>query len=190
MGPSAAPVLPSRLGLTATFERNDDGIEACSSTSGAPSVRDRLPRGDRRGVVARYDVRLLGVELTPGERSEYEEASEMLRDARMRLLAADFPAEPFGAFLYEVQKAADYDEDPTIEDAARRYLKGFAKRIEVMTSAIGQAGRRAALGQGWSEASSGALLFTRRVDTAEDIAEALRVEGVRAAADAQRPIAR
>ncbi len=175
------PSYRRRLGLTATFERNDDGIESLLRYfGGSPVFEIGFRQAIAEGVVARYDVRLLGVELTPGERSEYEDATEMLRDARMRLLAADFPSTPFGAFLYEVQKAADYDEDPTIEDAARRYLKAFAKRIEVMTGASAKLDAVQHLAR-LVEASSGALLFTRRVDTAEDIAEALRVEGVRAA---------
>ncbi|KRE61573.1 DEAD/DEAH box helicase family protein [Nostocoides sp. Soil756] len=175
------PSYRRRLGLTATFERNDDGIEGLLRYFGGAPVFDiGFREAITEGVIARYDVRLLGVELTPAERRDYDDAAEMLRDARMKLLAADFPAEPFGAFLYEVQKAADYDEDPTIEDAARRYLKGFAKRIEVMTDASAKLNAVQHLAR-LVEASSGALLFTRRVDTAEDIAEALRVEGVRAA---------
>jgi hypothetical protein len=33
-------------------------------------------------VVARYDVQLLGVRLTPRERSGYDEADEVVRDTR------------------------------------------------------------------------------------------------------------
>lgn len=175
------PSYRRRLGLTATFERNDDGIaRLLDYFGGTPVFEIGFRQAIAENVVAHYDVELVGIDLDAQERMEYDEAEEMLRDARLRLVAAGLPTEPFGEFLYEVQKAADYDEDPTIEDAARRYLKAFSRRIDVMTGArakIDMAQRLApAIGQSW-----GALLFTRRVDMAEEIAEALRVAGIRAA---------
>lgn len=176
------PSYRRRLGLTATFERNDDGIGGLLAYFGGPPVFDiGFRHAIDEGVVAHYDVKLLGVDLNVDERAEYDEADEMLQDSRIRLLAAGFATEPFGAFLHEVQKAAEYDEDPTLEDAARRFLKAFSRRIDVMTGArakLDAVDRLAPL----VAASHGALLFTRRVDVAEDIAESLQVAGVRAQA--------
>lgn len=174
------PSYRRRLGLTATFERNDDGIRTLKRYfGGEPVFRIGFPQAIQDDVVAHYEVKLLGVDLTPREQAEYDEATEQATDARTQLLAADFPAEPFGAFMTAVQEAADDDLDPTIQEVARRYLKAFSKRIDVMASATEklEAMRRLAPAV---KASRGALVFTRRVDAADELAQALRDEGVRA----------
>ena len=130
------PTYRRRLGLTATFERNDDGIKGLLEYfGGTPVFEIGFREAIDQKVVAHYDVKLLGVDLTQAERADYDEADELLRDSRNRLLSAGFPDEPFGAFLHEVQKTAEHDDDPTIEDAARRYLKAFSRRIDIMTGA-------------------------------------------------------
>lgn len=130
------PSYRRRLGLTATFERNDDGIrELRTYFGGGPVYQIGFDRAIADGVVAHYDVKLMGVKLDPRERRQYDEADRTARDARIQLLADGFPAEPFGAFLHAVQRAADYDDDPTISDVARRYLKAFSERVDVMTNA-------------------------------------------------------
>ncbi len=109
------PSYRRRLGLTATFERNDDGIsELLTYFSGGPVYDIGFPATIEQGVVARYHVKLLGVALSPGERAEYDEADEAVRDARTTLISAGFPAEPFRAFLHAVQQAAEIDPDPSI----------------------------------------------------------------------------
>jgi len=171
-----------RLGLTATFERNDDGInQLLSYFGGGPVYRIGFQRAIADGVVAHYDVRLLSVPLNPAERRAYDEADRVVRDTRLQLLAAHFPAEPFGAFLHEVQKAAEDDPDPTISDIARRYLKAFSERIDVMTSAQGKLDAARLLAPEINR-SRGSILFTRRVEMSEEIAETLVANGVKAAA--------
>lgn len=170
-----------RLGLTATFERNDDGLESLLHYFGGPPVFwIAFPRAIRDGVVAHYDVQLLGVPLSSRERADYDEADRTARDARIQLLAAGFPAEPFGAFLHEVQRAAEDEFDPTISDVARRYLKAFSTRIDVMTNAQAKLEVTTKLAARVN-ASSGAILFTRRVDMAEEISATLVEAGVKAA---------
>ncbi|GAB4005073.1 DEAD/DEAH box helicase family protein [Nocardioides ultimimeridianus] len=171
-----------RLGLTATFERNDDGLESLLAYFGGdPVFRIGFRRAIDDDVVAHYDVQLLGVPLNARERAEYDEADKIARDARLQLLAADFPAEPFGAFLHEVQKAAEDDLDPTIADVARRYLKAFSRRIDVMTNADAKLKVASRLAPRIN-ASGGALVFTRRVEMAEELADTLVEGGVKAAA--------
>lgn len=162
-----------RLGLTATFERNDDGLgRLVSYFEGQPVYEIDFTQAIDEGVVAHFDVGLLGVDLTPRERTDYDEADSVVRDTRVKLLAADFPSEPFGAFLHEVQKAAESDEDPTIEDAARLYLKAFSRRIDIMTGAEAKLEVVPQLAP-VVNASGGTLLFTRRVDIADEIARRL-----------------
>lgn len=168
-----SPGYRRRLGLTATFERNDDGLPVLEDYfGGGPIYRIDFARAIDDGVVAEYDVKLLPVQLTRRERRDYDRAQEQLTDCRIRLLSAGFPEEPFGAFLHEVQQAAEQDDDPTVSDMARRYLKAFSERIDVLANAhakIEAVGYLATL----VKESKGALLFTRRIDSAEKIAERL-----------------
>ena len=176
------PTYRRRLGLTATFERNDDGIHELLRYFGGPPIYEiGFPQAIAEGVVAHYDVKLLGVPLTVTERASYTEADEMLRDARMQLLSTGFPSEPFGAFLHAAQEAARGDLDPTVEDVARRYLKAFATRIDIMTGARAKLDAATMLAPK-VQSSNGAILFTRRVDVADEMASLLKDEGVRAEA--------
>jgi superfamily II DNA or RNA helicase len=70
---------PARLGLTATFERPDGAHEVV-----ADLVGDRVyaldPEDLAGDYLASYDVRRVEVELTDGEREEYERAQETFVD--------------------------------------------------------------------------------------------------------------
>lgn len=175
-----SPTYRRRLGLTATFERNDEGIGVLARYfGGGPVYRIGFPEAIRTGVVARYDVKLAGVDLTPREHRTYADADERAKDARQRLLAAEFPAEPFGAFMTAVQQAAEDDSDPTVEDLARQYLKAFSERVDIMAGAARKLEVMRALAPA-VDASKGALVFTRRKESAEELALVLKDEGVKA----------
>lgn len=172
------PTYRRRLGLTATFERNDDGInDLLAYFGGDPVYKIGFPQAIRSDVVAHYDVKLFGVPLTSGERRDYDAAENVLDDCRIRLIMADFTPEPFGAFLQEVQQAATDDEDPAIADIARRYLKAFSERIDILSRAQGKLNAMRQLAP-LVDKSRGAIVFTRRVQAAEDLAAALVEEGV------------
>lgn len=175
------PSYRRRLGLTATFERSDDdGIDFLISYFGGPTVYSLgFAEAIRDGIVAHYDVKRVAVDLTSSERSAYDQADEVVRDCRLQLLAAGFEADQFGVFLKQVQEAAEGDEDPTIEDLARRYLKAFSSRIDVLAGAKAKLSAAEQLAP-LIRKSRGALVFTSRVDSAEHLAERLRRQGVRA----------
>jgi superfamily II DNA or RNA helicase len=180
-GRALHPSYRRRLGLTATFERNDDGLASLLDYfEGTPLYRIGFDRAIADGVVARYRVKLHGVALQPHERRAYDEAHEAVVDCRTALITAGFSEEPFGLFLQEVQEAAEDRlgrEDPRIVDLARRYLKAFSERIRIMSSAAGKMDAVRAVAPR-VQASAGALLFTRTVEAAVEIAEVLNEEGV------------
>jgi superfamily II DNA or RNA helicase len=70
---------PARMGLTATFERPDDAHEVVADLVG-PRVYEISPDELAGDHLAPYDVKRLEVELTPGEREEYEEHQEVFVD--------------------------------------------------------------------------------------------------------------
>ncbi|MFE6507639.1 DEAD/DEAH box helicase family protein [Nocardioides sp. NPDC057767] len=181
-GKALHPSYRRRLGLTATFERNDDGLDSLLTYfGGQPIFKIGFGRAIDDGIVARYDVKLLGVELTPAERHQYDEADDALKEARLKLLSAGLPSEPFGVFLHAVQQAANDDDEPTVCEAARRYLKAFSERIDVMTGAWNKLNAMEVLTPTVRD-SKGAIVFTRRVDMAEDLASVLAEQDVRATA--------
>lgn len=162
-----------RLGLTATFERNDDGINhLLDYFGGGPVFEIGFERAISEGVVAPYDVRLMGVELTRNERLEYDEADEIVKDCRMRLVLNGLPEEPFGEFMYEVTQVAEDEGHPEDRDLARQYLKAFSQRIDVLSNAQKKYEWISELATAVQK-SRGAIVFTRRVDAAEQISAEL-----------------
>ncbi len=177
------PSYRRRLGLTATFERNDDGIDTLRNYFGGECVyRIGFGRAMADDVIARYSLDLVPVQLSVTERARYDEAHEAVVDSRAELLDRGLPESPFGEFLAAVQIAAA-DDEPNYElrDLARRYLSAFSQRLSVMSNARSkmEAARRVAP---LIKSSRGALLFTRRVSAAEEITQILVREGVPAAA--------
>lgn len=172
-----------RLGLTATFERNDEGIEALRKYFGGPHVYEiGFGRAIAEDVIAPYRLDLVPVRLTAQERRRYDEVHDAVCDARVKLVAAGLPEDPFGEFLHAVEVAAS-DEEPDWElrDLARRYLSNFSERLSVLTNARAKIDATRVLAP-VVRRSRGALVFTRRVETAEELAEVLREEGVAAEA--------
>lgn len=171
----------SRLGLTATFERGDDGIFDLYDYFGGTSVFEiGFRRAIDDGVVARYDVKLLGVNLAGDERAEYDEHDEVVKESRQTLLSWGVPADPFGAFMKAVADIAD-DPGHTLNQTARSYLRAFSKRGEVVANARAKVASIRRL-KSVIEASRGALLFNSRTDTCEHLADVLRDEGIKAEA--------
>lgn len=177
------PSYRRRLGLTATFERADDGIDILRDYFGGECVyRIGFGRAMADDVIARYSLDLVPVQLSVTERARYDEAHEAVVDSRAELLDRGLPESPFGEFLAAVQIAAADDEpDYELRDLARRYLSAFSQRLSVMSNARSkmEAARRVAP---LIKSSRGALLFTRRVSAAEEITQILVREGVPAAA--------
>src|SRR5699024_12331524 len=100
-----------RLGLTATFERNDDGLEALLRYfGGTPCYRIGFDRAIADGVVAHYAVKLVGVQLSAGERVAYDAAHDAVVDHRQRLIAEGVPEEPFGHFMKVVSEYSEGDD--------------------------------------------------------------------------------
>src|SRR5699024_12508936 len=89
------------------------------------------------GVVAHYDVKLLGVQLSRTERGMYDAAHEAVGDCRQRLIAAGVSEEPFGLFMKGVSEYARGDDSKvTIElmELSRRYLKNLHELHRIVSA--------------------------------------------------------
>ena len=73
-----------RLGLSATYARTDDGhVRWLDPYFGGTCFRMGYRRAVRDGVIAPFTVALLGVDLLPAERAQYEDLSVELSAARV-----------------------------------------------------------------------------------------------------------
>ena len=132
------PEFEARLGLTATYERSDHGIDRYlspyfdgSGTSRSEVVmRCDYERGLADEILARFRVALVGVEFTDAEREAYEDLDGRARSARGKLINSHgCPQEPFGEFMKSVTVLSEGDNgNPIGTGLARSYLNAFSKR--------------------------------------------------------------
>ncbi len=86
-------------------------------------------------VTAHFTVGLIGLEMTPGERREYEALSRTLAEAFSRLLEEfGFPARPFHLFMRRVAEAAQSDAHPACS-WARAFQAAMHKRRQLLAIA-------------------------------------------------------
>ena len=169
------------LGLSATPERAGDyGMEERVFPSlGEVVFRYTHADGLADGVIADFGVAFIGVDLTAGERREYERVNDRVADALNHLLEShwnlrgiDDRREFFAAIQMLVKR-----EDP----AAEAFMAAVGKRSGIVISAA----RRLELVQ-WlfkqARPAGKALLFHERIESCEELAEALAEMGVPAAA--------
>lgn len=182
---------PRRLGLTATLEREDDGVdEKLAPYFGSVVFRIGYRRAIDDGVVAKFRLALLGVDFaSPAERARYEQLERESSEARGILIRHyDVPSEPFGEFMRAValmsdNKAGDNGYLPPYDgiDWARRFLKAFTGKRELLAntaSKLDALERIAPL----VKAANGALVFTETIEGSEAAAERLEGADVRATA--------
>ncbi|GAB84064.1 DEAD/DEAH box helicase family protein [Gordonia rubripertincta] len=172
-----------RLGLTATLERSDDGIDRVllpffeNVISGCT-----YQRGYDDGILAPVNVALVPVPFSPQERARYENLDEVARTERNNLISKyGCRAEPFGSYLQDVQLLAkdEFGGDPSVR-SARRYLKAFSDRRDLLASISGKDEALATVAPGLAR-SSRTLVFAETKSAAASAAETLLQEGVAAA---------
>ena len=162
-----------RLGLTGTYERMDDGVEAILNPYFGGSVFDyRYGAALQDGVVAPFHLALVGTAFTPGEAQSYEAADSRCSDSRDRLIREyGYPVEPWIDFFAAVQEGSE-SRDYRESELCRLYLRGFATRRQLMAEAQGKARVIEGIGATWATMGRG-LVFTETVDAAEQAAEAI-----------------
>jgi RNA polymerase primary sigma factor len=178
------PSFTLRLALTATFEREDDGVVDVL----APYFGDVVHRYDyadaaRDGTIAPFDVTLVGVPLTASERERHDTL-----DARVRRLTGGFissgglPRDPralIAALSAIVGEAERSGRDGPQVRAAREYLSVVRERRAVAAGAARKSEVVAALAP--ALAARRTLVFTDTVEQAEAVVAVLRRGGAPAA---------
>jgi len=181
-----------RLGLTATYEREDNGLEQyvtpyfLSSTNGR---RSRSPvvmhcdyeRALADDILARFRIGLVGVSLTPSEQEEYDEYDEAAKKTRSALIRNyGCPESPFGEFMRAANQLAEGgNEDSRATRVARQYLNAFSKRRALLAESDRKAAALDQLAPVLARADRG-LVFTETKLSAESAAAILRQRGIAA----------
>lgn len=125
-----------RLGLTGTYEREDDGIkkflrpyfgDVCYRVSYKEALRDN--------VIAQFRVAFIGTRFSGRERAAYETQAKKASYWRQRLIRDyGLPEEPFGEFMARVNRLRHSGERPGAKWAGM-YLSAFSKRRAIMAEA-------------------------------------------------------
>lgn len=173
---------PERIGLTATFERSDDGVERFL----LPYFRTVIEgcsyeRGHADGILAPVSVMLVAVPFDPIEAAEYQEYDEAARKLRGDLIEKfGCAGEPFGEFMRDVQLLGGGDGADRSTWVARKYLRAFSKRRSLLAECRGK--REVLRGLGTVLKENGrALAFSETRESSRAAAEVLLEEGVLAA---------
>lgn len=174
------PEFARRLGLTATYERDDDGIERvldpyfggkCYELGYEEALRDR--------IVADFKVAFIGVDLTADEAAGYEAASAKMRRYRAKLIDGHgLPRDDPGKFLAHAARLAGSGKDGA--RLAGFYLSAMSQRRGLLATASGKLAGLRALAPAIRRAIR-TILFGQTCQAATDAIDLLAKSGIRGA---------
>lgn len=170
-----------RLGLSATYARDDDGNLAwLDPYFGGTCFRLGYDRAVRDGIVARFTVTLDGVELPADERAYYDELTEQMR-ALWRTLVERYgvPEAPFEEFMRALAALADSDEAGS--SVARSYRRAMLERRRLLADTEAKDQELARLAPE-IRAAERTIVFTQSIAAAERASRVLTGYGLRAVA--------
>jgi superfamily II DNA or RNA helicase len=184
------PEFEDRLGLTATYDRNDNGLDELLSPYFTPEGNIVEPgkevivgcgysRGLADGILAPFRVALLGIELEDMEQDIYDSLTDRVIKLKKKLVEIhDCPAKPFGEFIACVRKLSNGDVSNSIGTIlARQYLDSFTKRRALLASSLRKLEALNYLIPVINSANK-TLIFTQTIKSASMTSELLIREGI------------
>jgi superfamily II DNA or RNA helicase len=179
-----------RLGLTATYERTDDGLkDYVTPYLGRIVFRLDYHRALAEQVISRFKVAFLGVAFTGTERKEYDQRLRQERKAYRELRGSgQVRLNPFGTFLKDVQRInKNRKEYGHLSRVAGRYLQARAACLRITANAEAKQSVVQSLAPAMHNAHR-SILFTSTQESAHTTRESLEDQGLSAAAvDAATP---
>lgn len=173
------PRFDRRLGLSATYARDDDGHHTWLEPYFGPSCYQlgyRRAIGD--GVAARVAVALVGVRFDTAERTRYEELTLVMGRAAARLIERyGLPRDTYGAFMRAVNALADGSHDHDGTRLARQYRQAATERRRLLAAANGKAHTLETLAPA-IRAADRTIVFTETIAASEEAADRLAGNGV------------
>jgi superfamily II DNA or RNA helicase len=173
--PALDPLYAWRLGLTATYERDDNGISTyLDPYFGGVSMRLGYDSALEDGVIAPFDVAVVAVRLTNAEQAEFDSLGKQTKDLAATLVA-EFGVPPTERFAEAVAGLAGGRLGPA-RNAARTYQKALAKRTDLVASASGKNPVLKALAARVREGER-ALIFAQDEQSAAHVTKVFSAEG-------------
>jgi len=127
---------PMRLGLTATLERLDDGVEEIINPYFGGIVYSLdYEEASKDGIICPFEVTCIGIKMSPSRAYNYYELERQGRDLIGRICrkhSIDFDRTSFGEFITKVSKLADPPDPCTL---CWKYLKVFNDKRELLADA-------------------------------------------------------
>lgn len=169
-----------RLAVTATFERNDEGVEdVLLPYFGEVVLRYRFDRAVAEGTIAPFRIATVGVHLDDDERQRYDQADRRVRQLHRELVGVHgMSRDPRRRFAAVTAIVAESDRTgrggPQVL-ACREYLARVRERRDVAAQARGKLAVCRAVAGGLAGRRS--LVFTDTVDQAEAAAARLVAAG-------------
>lgn len=165
---------PRRLGLSATYERqNDDGVSKFLEPyfgSVIYSYGYKQALADR--VVAPFHLAMVGTDFTPYERAKYEIAEDQCRKARTYLVQqCDYPDEWALFFAYVQATLKRGYRDKEFFQCAK-YIEGFSTKRTLLAEASAKEKFLEEISPAFTELSR-ALVFTETKESAYRVAHIL-----------------
>ncbi|MFN3219823.1 MAG: DEAD/DEAH box helicase [Acidimicrobiales bacterium] len=171
----------SRLGLSATYARDDDGVDALLAPYFGPSCyRLGYAEAIADGVLSPYRVGLVGIEMNRTTTIAYKHLTDILRSERGALERAIGFSDPFAEFMVEVERIIKGEREGPAESAGR-YLATLSDRRTLLAEAPERFAAFAAVAPALRQ-SQRSIVFGERVDQAEQLARTARAAGIDATA--------
>ncbi|MGY1690370.1 DUF3427 domain-containing protein [Geodermatophilus sp. SYSU D01105] len=168
-----------RLGLTATFEREDDGVE----TYLRPYFRDVVftlwyDRALAEGIIAPFDIALVAVDLSEDEQRQYDQCSERM-DVAARTLENRFGVsrDSYSEFMLTLNRLARGERQDGASAYARMYLGPMSARRGLLAASQAKLTALAQLEPAVRRAH-GALVFTQTKESAASAADVFEDAGI------------
>ncbi len=169
----------NRLGLTATFEREDDGV----ATYLRPYFGDVVftlwyDRALAELIIAPFDIALVAVDLSDEEQREYDHCSDRM-DVAARTLENRFgiSRESYGDFMLTLNRLARGQGQDSASAYARMYLGPMSARRGLLAGSQRKLDALALLEPAVRHAQ-GALVFTQTKESAASAAEVFEDAGI------------
>jgi superfamily II DNA or RNA helicase len=173
--PALDPLYAWRLGLTATYQREDNGISTyLDPYFGGVSMRLGYDQALEDDVIAPFDVAIVSVRLTNAEQVEFDTLGKQTKDLAATLVA-EFGVPPTERFGDAVAGLAGGRLGPS-RNAARTYQKAVAKRTELVAGASGKSPVLKALAARVREGER-ALIFAQDEQSAAHVSKVFGSEG-------------
>jgi superfamily II DNA or RNA helicase len=167
-----------RLGLSATYAREDDGNLAwLDPYFGGTCFRLGYARAVGDGVTARFTVTFVGVRFSVEERSLYDDLTDRMAALRAQLIGWGVPTEPFEQFMKAVGFLADGDSGAS--GAARAYRQAMLERRRLLADTPAKDAALALIAPALGEADR-TLVFTQSIAASERACRLLAGCGLRA----------